>query len=471
MLFNSIEFLLFFPLVTFLFYVMPHRFRWIHLLLASSFFYMSFVPQYILILLATIVIDFIAAIWIEKISIRRKKLLLIISIISTCLVLFIFKYFDFFNENMILLGKKWHFHYQAEVANFILPIGLSFHTFQSLSYVIEVYRGKQKAEKHFGIYSLYVMFYPQLVTGPIERPQNLLKQLKEKISLHYSNISKGLRLILFGFFIKMVIADNLAKYVDQIYLDPNAYNSLSILIGLLFYSFQIYCDFYGYSLIAVGCAKTLGYDLMDNFKRPYLAINFTEFWQRWHISLSTWFRDYVYFPLGGNKVKWMRWAYNILIVFLLSGLWHGARWNFVLWGLAHALIYLTEHIFNKLFWFKRTMPELITVVIQNIKRIKTFLLVSLVWVFFRSQNMEQISNIFTSLFKNYHTTDTFHIQPEIWLFLGLFILMDFFLFKDRFDNWCERRAFTIRWSIYTGIAFLIIAFSSVENFPFIYFQF
>ncbi|AEA42397.1 membrane bound O-acyl transferase MBOAT family protein [Fluviicola taffensis DSM 16823] len=471
MLFNSFEFLLFFPIVTVLFYLLPHKYRWVHLLAASCIFYMFFIPQYILILFVTIIIDYIAGIWIEKTRPERKKAYLVISIVSTCLVLFIFKYFDFFNHNMVLLSHKFGFYYPERVVNFILPIGLSFHTFQSLSYVIEVYRGNQKAEKHFGIYSLYVMFYPQLVTGPIERPQNLLVQLREEKKFDYSNIARGLRLILFGLFIKMVVADNIAVYVDQIYANPSGYNTFSILKGLFLYSFQIYCDFFGYSTIAVGCARVMGYNLMDNFKTPYLSKSIGEFWQRWHISLSTWFRDYVYFSLGGNKVKIQRWMINILIVFIVSGLWHGANWTFILWGLAHGLVYISENIFNRLFKIREIKNEALQSVWNIFKIIKTFVIVSFIWVLFRASDLQQVKTIFKSIIHNLNTVDNFTVEPKAWLFLGLFIIIDIVLFNTRFDFWCTKRASIVRWSLYTSMIFLIIVFSSVENFPFIYFQF
>lgn len=471
MLFNSLEFLLFFPIVTILFYLLPHKFRWIHLLIASCVFYMFFIPQYILILFTTILIDYVAAIWIEKSDVNKRKTLLVVSIISTCLVLFVFKYFDFFNQNMIFLSHKFGFYYPEKVIKFILPIGLSFHTFQSLSYVIEVYKGNQKAEKHFGIYSLYVMFYPQLVTGPIERPQNLLVQLREKIIFNYDNIIQGLRLILFGLFIKMVIADNIAVYVDQIYANPSEYNSLSILKGLFFYSFQIYCDFLGYSTIAVGCAKAMGYNLMDNFKNPYMSKSIGEFWQRWHISLSTWFRDYVYFSLGGNRVKVQRWMINILIVFVLSGLWHGANWTFVLWGLAHGLIYVFENIFNRVFKIKKLENYVLVIVSKTFNIIKTFVVVSFIWILFRATDIHQVKVILKALLNNFRITDNFSVEPRIWLLLGLFIIIDILLFNSRFDLWCNKRNSIVRWSLYSIMIFLIIAFSSVNNFPFIYFQF
>jgi D-alanyl-lipoteichoic acid acyltransferase DltB (MBOAT superfamily) len=441
---------------------------------------MFFVPQYIFILLITIVIDYAAAIYMEKTEGRRRKLLLIASIVSTCLVLVIFKYLGFFNQNMIALSHYFGFHYPDKAVNIILPIGLSFHTFQSLSYVIEVYRGRYKAEKHFGLYSLYVMFYPQLVTGPIERPQNLLRQLQEKKQFQLDNVIRGLRLILFGLFIKMVIADNLAVYVDQIYENPAIFNSISILTALLFYSFQIYCDFLGYSTIALGAALAMGYFITENFKTPYLSKNITEFWHRWHISLSTWFRDYVYFPMGGNRVKMPRWVFNIAFVFMLSGFWHGANWTFIFWGGAYAVLYLLEQTFKKKTSSQpspkdREQFSTFIKIGQSLKNglsiVKNFILVTLIWVFFRSVNVGQIKLVYASILRNFHLKDDFSVDSKIWLFLALFILFDIVLRKSRFDTWCGNRSVAVRWVIYAIMLFLIIAFSSVESFPFIYFQF
>ena len=309
MLFNSIEYVIFLPIVVMLFYLLPQRYRWMMLLVASCTFYMWFVPAYILILLGTIIIDYTAGILMEKYADNQKlkRRWFKISIISTCLVLFVFKYLGFVNDNIVALCQSLNLNVNTTV-DLILPIGLSFHTFQSMSYVIEVYRGNQKAERNFGIYSLYVMFFPQLVTGPIERPGNLLRQLHEEKKFDYDNISKGFRLIIFGLFIKMVVADNVGAYVDMIYANPSKYSSWDILIGMFFYSFQIYGDFFGYSTIALGSAKLMGFSISDNFNTPYLSKSIAEFWRRWHISLSTWFRDYIYFPLGGSRVKFGRWA-------------------------------------------------------------------------------------------------------------------------------------------------------------------
>jgi D-alanyl-lipoteichoic acid acyltransferase DltB (MBOAT superfamily) len=372
---------------------------------------------------------------------------------------------------MILLSQKIGFHYNIKMIRLLLPIGLSFHTFQSLSYVIEVYRGKQKAEKHFGIYSLYVMFYPQLVTGPIERPQNLLVQLREKKTFQYANLVEGLRLILFGLFTKMVVADNLAVYVDQVYGSPATHNTVSILIGLVFYSFQIYCDFFGYSTIAVGCARAMGYNLMDNFKNPYLSKSIGEFWQRWHISLSTWFRDYVYISLGGNRVNVKRWMFNILVVFGLSGLWHGANWTFVLWGLAHGLVYILENLVTRLLKLKHPETRWMITVTDAFNVVKTFVIVSFIWILFRATDVSHVKSILVSLVNNLNVADNFSVDMKTWLFFALFIVLDVLLFKSRFDRWCNQRSTLVRWSMYAAMIFMIIVFSSVSNFPFIYFQF
>ena len=472
MLFNSIEYVIFLPIVVVLFYLLPHKSRWIMLLAASCTFYMWFVPKYILILLITIIIDYAAGILIEKHNNNHKlkKHLLIASIVSTCLVLFIFKYFGFVNDNLVALCQSLGLNLNTTV-NLILPIGLSFHTFQSMSYVIEVYRGNQKAERNFGIYSLYVMFFPQLVTGPIERPGNLLRQLREEKKFEYDNISKGFRLIIFGLFIKMVVADNLGHYVDLIYDNPSKYNSWDIILGMFFYSFQIYGDFFGYSTIALGSAKLIGFDITDNFKTPYLAKNIAEFWHRWHISLSTWFRDYVYFPLGGSRVKFSRWAFNIMVVFLLSGIWHGAAWNFIFWGFAHGLLHVFEKFTLSHLPKKENKGKTVTVIVDAFKIAKTFILVTLFWSLFRATSFANINDLFSSLMNNFNISEHLHIDNNTWIYLGLFIIMDVLLYNTRFDDWCDKLPFLIRWTIYFIFIFTIITCSSVNNFPFIYFQF
>lgn len=470
MVFNSIPYLVFLPLMVLVFYLTPHRFRWIPLLAGSCLFYMWFVPKYILILLITIVIDYSAGLLMEKYGDqpKRKKTFMVISITCTLLVLFIFKYLGFVNDNVVKLCQSLGLDVRTSV-KLILPIGLSFHTFQSMSYVIEVYRGNQKAERHFGYYALYVMFFPQLVTGPIERPGNLLRQLHEEKGFSTDHLTRGLRLILFGFFIKMVVADNLGVYVDMVYSNPLEYNSLSVWMVMVFYSFQIYGDFFGYSTIALGSALLMGYEISDNFKTPYLSRNIAEFWHRWHISLSTWFRDYVYIPMGGSRVKWSRWAWNIMVVFVLSGIWHGANWTFLLWGLAHGLLHIVENGRWGAKHGKQAAAKGKTSSFLSLPLI--FLLVTLFWVFFRATDIHNIKEVFQAAFTQFQGGQHLAIDPKVWGFLGVFVLSDIVLFNKRFDTWCQGKPVVLRWTVYAVLAFCTIAFSSVENFPFIYFQF
>ena len=339
MLFNTIDFAIFLPVVVIIYYLLPHKFRWILLLAASYFFYMSWRVEYILLIVASTLVDYFSGIRMEKLPDRKSRLpWLLLSLGVNLGLLFFFKYANFATGNLNLLFQKVGLSNEIPMMKLLLPVGISFYTFQTLSYSIEVYFGRQKAEKHLGYFALYVSFFPQLVAGPIERYSRLAPQFRIKQHINYDNLSRGLRLILYGLFIKMVIADNISGIVDLVYAAPENFASLDILKGIFLYSFQIYSDFYGYSTIAIGSALLLGIRIMDNFKSPYLAKNISEFWQRWHISISTWFRDYLYFPLGGNRVSKQRWVLNILLVFLISGLWHGANWTFLIWGLLFGLL-------------------------------------------------------------------------------------------------------------------------------------
>jgi D-alanyl-lipoteichoic acid acyltransferase DltB (MBOAT superfamily) len=327
------------------------------------------------------VIDYGAGLLIEnQPNIHYKKIFLFISLFINIGTLVLFKYYNFFNQNLTDLLQIFKINNALPFLKIALPIGLSFHTFQAMSYTIEVYRGQQKAEKHFGIYALYVMFYPQLVAGPIERPQNVLHQFREKHFVDWERIKSGLAMMLQGFIKKVVIADRLAMVVDAAYAEPHATNGLSLAIATIFYAFQIYCDFSGYSDIGIGAARVMGFRLMTNFNAPYLANSVTEFWQRWHISLSSWFRDYVYIPLGGNRVGIKRWIFNIWIVFIISGLWHGAKWNFLIWGALHGFYLIVERMLND---WKLRFP------IIWLKKIFVFLLVCLTWIFFRAETVEK----------------------------------------------------------------------------------
>ena len=470
MLFNSLEFVIFLPIVIILYFALPHKFRWILLLAASYYFYMCWRVEYIFLILLSTIIDYTAGLQMEKQSnIRKRRKYLFLSLITNLGLLFSFKYYNFFSESLHLSLSYFNIITELPELKVLLPVGISFYTFQTLSYSIEVFYGRQKAERHLGQFALYVSFFPQLVAGPIERFSRLSPQLKAKHNFSYINLKNGLRLILYGLFIKMVIADNLSLYVDQVYASTADYNSFSILTALFFYSFQIYCDFFGYSTIAIGTALIMGIKIMDNFSTPYLAKSINEFWQRWHISLSTWFRDYLYFPLGGNRVKKQRWAFNIFVVFTVSGLWHGANWTFVIWGALFGFLFVSENLINKHLKIKRSEKNF------SIKHIllalKTFVLVTLLWVFFRSQSFDQAINIFSLIFENFNVEDSFNVDIKIWIFLLLFIITDLFLYNNRFDKWCSSKSIPIRWSVYFILIFMIVVFSGAENYQFIYFQF
>ncbi len=381
MLFNSIQFLLFFPVVTLVFFLMPHRFRWAWLLGASAYFYAFFIPAYLWILIGTIIVDYIAGLLIGRSkTLYERRMWLGASLVANVGVLAVFKYGNFIagNLNPELAQLGWA---QIPLLKMALPIGLSFHTFQAMSYTLEVYHGRQEPERHLGHYALYVMFYPQLVAGPIERPQNILPQLNEEQHFDWDRFVSGLRLMLWGLFKKVVIADNIALIVETAYGQASRQPGWFLWLATYAFSVQIYCDFSGYSDIARGSARAMGFTLMENFRLPYFAQSVNEFWSRWHISLSTWFRDYIYIPLGGNRVSTSKWVRNTLIIFLISGLWHGADWKFVVWGGLHAF-YL---IFGR---FTKSWRDAWTPGSPFLRVLITFHLVSLAWVFFRADSLE-----------------------------------------------------------------------------------
>jgi alginate O-acetyltransferase complex protein AlgI len=336
LLFNSLQFVFFFPAVVALYFATPARFRWVLLLAASYYFYAAWKPEYLVLIFASTTVDYACArgmgAWGSD---RVRRLLLYASITANIGMLFAFKYLNFFSESARAVLAEFNIFHGVPTFDLLLPVGISFYTFQSLSYTIDVYRGQTKPERHFGIFALYVSFFPQLVAGPIERSYRLLPQFFEHRGFDGPRITSGLRLMLWGFFMKLVIADRLAVYVNEVYSNPQAFAPSTLLLATYFFAFQIFCDFAGYSSIAIGAARVLGYELMQNFNRPYFAASIREFWGRWHISLSTWFRDYLYLPLGGNRVERRRWYLNLLVVFIVSGLWHGAAWTFIVWGALH----------------------------------------------------------------------------------------------------------------------------------------
>lgn len=492
MLFNSVEFVIFFLIVFFVYwFVLKNNFKHQNyfLLIASCVFYMAFIPYYILILAVTIIIDYTAAIYIEKATGQKRKLLLIISIVSTCLVLFVFKYFNFFNSNFRFIAGIFHLNYPVGLINIILPIGLSFHTFQSLSYVIEVYNGKQKVEHNFFVYGLYVMFFPQLVAGPIERAGNLLPQFNRPRKFDYSFASSGAKMILLGFFKKVAIADNVAPFVNSIYNSPNDYVGFPMVVATFLFAFQIYCDFSGYSDIAIGTARLLGFNFMINFNRPYISRSVTEFWRRWHISLSTWFRDYLFIPMGGSLVSAKRIYLNLAIVFVVSGLWHGANWTFIIWGALHALYVIVEKIFSFSTGIKPMVePNKISsfsMVEKLLKQVITFSLVCFAWIFFRANNVSDAFYIIRNMFSDLSDYTSFTKMYLKFRGMGLsvsdliipliFILLLLVIENLQSINKLEKEFLkrpVLKWAFYYFIL-LVIVFWGYQNDTqnFIYFQF
>ncbi len=488
MLFNSFSFLIFFPTVTVLYFLIPHRYRWFFLLMVSCIFYMAFIPVYILVLALTIVIDYAAALFIEKAEGKKRKKFLIASIVSTCSVLFVFKYFNFFDANLSQLARFLHWNYSLESLSLILPIGLSFHTFQSLSYVIEVYRGNYKAEHHFGIYALYVMFYPQLVAGPIERPGNLLHQFYEKHVYDDPRVIDGLKLMVWGFFKKVVIADRLTILVDQVYSNPTQYTGLPLIAATLFFAIQAYCDFSGYSDIAIGAAQVMGFRLVDNFNKPFFYSTSTaEVWRRWHMSLMSWFRDYVYIPLGGNrKGKW-RGYFNIFFTFALSGLWHGAKWGVILWGALNG-VYIICSIWTQ--DFRRRLVrwvglDRLPAFHKTLQAIITFLLFCIGATLFRAESLSDAYYVVTHLGTGLGSAGGIRmsLRSLYSLNLGKYELivalvsigfMEFIQKVERQEGMrrlLSEKPIWFRWPIYYILLLSLIFFGVYNDQVFIYFQF
>jgi D-alanyl-lipoteichoic acid acyltransferase DltB (MBOAT superfamily) len=391
MLFNSLAFLVFFALVVPGYYLLPLKGRWSFLLAASCYFYMVFIPKYILVLAVLIAVDYSAGLLIAGAAGRPRTRWLVVSLATNIAMLGVFKYFNFVSDNLTALLAAMNAQYAIPHLSWALPLGLSFHTFQSMAYTIEVYRGHMPPERNVIVYSLYVMFFPQLVAGPIERPRHLIPQFYVKHTFSSTRLFEGLNLIVLGFFKKLFVADRLAEFVDNMYTNVPVYSQAPgyLILATYAFAFQIYGDFSGYSDIARGAAKILGYDLVQNFDLPYSARSIGEFWRRWHISLSTWFRDYVYLPLGGNRSALPKWCLNIAIVFLLSGLWHGANWTFVVWGGINGAYLIAGRLTHS---FRGRMKAAARVSRHAgtealLARVLTFNLVAFSWIWFRAASV------------------------------------------------------------------------------------
>ncbi|HEY4215977.1 MAG TPA: MBOAT family protein [Gemmatimonadaceae bacterium] len=481
MLFNSLEFLLFFPLVTAVYFALPHRGRISWLLIASCYFYSAFIPGYLLILFVLIGVDYTAGLLIEPAKGRRRRAILIVSLAANLGILCVFKYFNFAGANITALFEFLRLPWVVPHLSIILPIGLSFHTFQSMAYTIEVYRGKVPAERDLRTYALYVLFYPQMIAGPIERPQHLLAEFHTPRTFDWARVIDGLTLMLWGLWKKIVVADRLALYVNAVYDQPRAHGGTSLLIATYFFAWQIYCDFSGYSDVARGAARVMGYELMLNFDRPYAARSVSEFWHRWHISLSTWFRDYLYIPLGGSRVRMSRRVANLLIVFVVSGLWHGANWTFVAWGALHGLYIVADTLSAKRQHPIRTaMAKFASPrVLAIIQTVVTFHLVVIAWVFFRAASISDAFYVLRHLLDFGHPSSAeipaAVTGPYFALSVVLIVVMELAQYWVRGDEGLSRlvrgRPFVLTMYGY-AIALSLLAFGMFSRpSQFIYFQF
>lgn len=491
MLFNSIEYLFFFPFVVAVYFCLSHKYRWILLLASSYFFYMYWKPEYIILIIITTFIDYFVALKIQGLENKKhRRNWLLVSIVSNLGLLFLFKYFTFFNTTLSNALSFFNVTYKPKVIDLLLPVGISFYTFQTLAYVIDVYWGKLNAEKSFGKFALFISFFPQLVAGPIERATNLLPQFNNKSHFDIDRVTSGFRLICWGLFKKVVVADNFAVTVNLAYEHIGRYSGWELLTATYLFAFQIYCDFSGYSDIAIGSARVMGFELMDNFKTPYFSKSVSEFWKRWHISLSTFFRDYLYFPLGGNRKSKQRQLLNLLIVFLLSGLWHGANWTFVIWGCLHGVYVASELFLRKIYdRLAAILPmNKFKYITNSIAIFITFHLVNIGWVFFRAKNADDalliISKIGSSVsaltmmiiqegfFTFYDLlTETVFISANL-IYLKFAVAFLFLLIIEKNINMRNLKLNIVSNYLYFTIILLIIIYrgSSIQE-QFIYFQF
>lgn len=497
MLFNSFHFLVFFPLVCLMYFIIPHRGRHYFLLAASYYFYMCWNPKYALLMLTSTVITYLSGLLLEHAEgigeeqrrVRRKKLYVALSFISNLGILFFFKYFDFALDSANRILGAFGVTLVNPAFDVMLPVGISFYTFQALSYTVDVYRREIYAEKNFVKYALFVSFFPQLVAGPIERSKNLLRQISVRHTFSFEKMRSGLIRMIFGYFQKVVLADNIAILVSQVYDHYPNYGGTEILVATLLFAVQIYCDFGGYSNIAIGAARVMGFELMENFNAPYLADSVADFWRRWHISLSTWFRDYLYIPLGGNRKGKIRKYVNLMIVFLTSGLWHGASWHFVIWGGLNGLYQVAGSVLKPL---RDRLAETFLVNRQALshrilKIISTFALIDLSWIFFRANSVTDactmIWRIFTmqtpwvlfddSLYKLGIGQKQFHM---ILLSVGILIFTDLCRYKKiSLEAILVRQGLWLRWTLYLAGIFYVLTFGAYgpvfDASSFIYFQF
>jgi len=496
MLFNSLHYLVYFPIVVVSYFACPPRFRWALLLAASYYFYMCWRIEYTLMLVFITVLDYWAALEMVKHppGSARRRFPLVVSLIGNLGLLFTFKYWNFFNESMTALLGRFGVGWHAPVLTMLLPVGISFHTFQSVAYNIDVYRGKVAPERHFGVFTLFVAYFPQLVAGPIERASHILKQLRDSHAFDYGRVVRGLQLATWGMFKKVVVADRLAAVVNAVYNDLPGHSPAHAVVATVFFAFQIYCDFSGYTDIARGSAQVLGVQLVRNFDRPYFSTSIGEFWRRWHISLSSWFRDYVYLPLGGSRVAVPHWLLNLFITFLVSGLWHGAKWTFVIWGALNGLYLIAEILLARPAGSVARALRLdrLPALLTGSRMLLTFALTCFAWIFFRANTLDDAWRVaamvpagLAALAAPLARLDPVGLYAElrgiglqqedfVLAFASIAVLLGVDAAGTRADlrEWLARRAWPLRWAVYyASLASILLfgAFNSAQQF--IYFQF
>ena len=495
MIFNSFDFLKFFPIVVLIYFIIPKKIRYIWLLIASMFFYMCWNVKYAILLLVSIGTTWLAGWLLHKFqeNKRAKKCCVAGCFVVNIGILACFKYMDFFIDTCNNVLNRFGIQLLDKPFDFLLPVGISFYTFQALGYIIDVYRGEIEPEKNIFKYALFVSFFPQLVAGPIERSKNLLSQVQDvenKKLWNYERVTGGLILMVWGLFVKMVIADRVAILVNTVFDQFYMYGSVVLIVGAIGFALQIYCDFMGYSTIAIGAAQVMGFELMENFETPYLACSISDFWKRWHISLSTWFRDYLYIPLGGNRCSKLRKYGNVMITMGVSGLWHGANWTYVIWGLLHGIYQVLGDLFSPI---KKKLCKVLNAKTESfsfkfLEIAITFILVDFAWIFFRASSVknafEYCTRIFTqwdpwSLFNGAIYTlglDRFEFNVLMVSVIVLFLseLLRYFK-KQTIVDFLREQCIWFRWAVIFALIFATLVYGiygiKFESSQFIYFQF
>ena len=494
MIFNSLDFLIFFPIVVLVYFIIPRKIRYIWLLVASYYFYMCWNAEYALLIGVSTIITYLSGLCLSYLKKNPlRKLVVALSFISNLGILVFYKYFDFILENINLILEKLNVQLVSNPFDIILPVGISFYTFQALSYTVDVYRKEIEAEKNPLKYALFVSFFPQLVAGPIERSKNLLNQIKhmDKMKLwNYDRVANGVIMMVWGMFQKMVIADRVSIFVDAVYDNLHAVGTMETVFAAVGFSIQIFCDFAAYSTIAIGAAKVMGFELMENFDTPYFATSIKDFWRRWHISLSTWFRDYLYIPMGGNRKGKFRKYFNLMVTFCVSGLWHGASWNYVVWGGLHGFYQVigevTEPVRKKLTKVMKVNTEVFSYKLGQI--LFTFSLTTLTWVFFRAETIEEALYFFKRMFTVWNPWVFFNeglykfgldrVEVNI-LFSALVVMLLVellkYIKKEVVSDFLMKQNLWFRWIIVIALVISCVVYGeygiNFDSNQFIYFQF